>query len=57
MNIGKKGKAQTKGEILYQADGGGEGVLKQGDLPCQVLTEMLTIFLCTDIKIFKMCLF
>ena len=56
MNNGKKRKAQTKGEILYRADGGG-GMLKWGDLPCQVLTEILTIFLFTDIKIFKMCLF
>ena len=30
MNIGKKGKAQTKGEILYQADGGGGGAKTGG---------------------------
>ena len=31
---------------------------KRGDLPCVIVTKMLAIFLCSNIKIFKkMCLF
>ena len=30
---------------------------KQGDLSCQIVTQILAIFMCIDIKIFKLCLF
>ena len=55
--MGKRGKLRPKERSYIGQMGGGGGMLKRGDLPCQVLTEILTIFLYTDIKIFKMCLF